>query len=61
LSVDGKEVIHVPYADLHTRSRTTFNISFGPNASHREGRMHVAKFGYRLGATDVLFGPVTNG
>ncbi|NOZ20064.1 MAG: hypothetical protein GXP25_03140 [Planctomycetes bacterium] len=58
LHVDGKEVIHMPYTNLHRRDRTTINISFGPNAAHREGRLHVAKFGYRIGSTDPIFGPV---
>jgi len=57
LSVDGLDVTRVPYASLAIRPDAGHNIGFGPNAGHREGRMHVAKFGYRLGKTDALFGP----
>jgi len=57
--VDGKEVIRMPFRTLFVRTGRGYNIVFGPNAGHREGRMHVAKFGYRVGSTDILFGPVT--
>ena len=55
LDVDGKEVIRMPYADLHEREQTTISISFGPNAAHREGRLHVAKFGYRIASIEPIF------
>jgi hypothetical protein len=58
LYVDGKEIIRLAYSDLHTCDHTVSNISFGPNASHQDGRMHVAKFGYRIGSTKPLLGPV---
>jgi hypothetical protein len=58
LEVDGKEVIRLPYSELHIRNHTASNILFGPNASNQEGRMHVAKFGYRIGSAEPLFGPV---
>lgn len=59
LHVDGKEMLRLPYNELHTRDhQPASNVSFGPNASQREGRMHVAKFGYRLDSTAPLFGPV---
>ena len=58
LSVDGKEVIRMPYRDLYPRAGRGYNIGFGPNAGHREGRMHVAKFGFRIGSTEQIFGPV---
>jgi len=57
LYVDGREVIRLPYEELHTRAYTTYNVSFGPNAAHQEGRLHVARFGYRIGSTEALFGP----
>ena len=58
LSVDGTEVTRVPYADLDLRQEAGWNVVFGPNAAHREGRLHVARFGYRIGSADGLFGPV---
>ncbi|MBM4082119.1 MAG: hypothetical protein FJ278_20605 [Planctomycetes bacterium] len=58
LSVDGKEAICLAYTDLFHRGVPTPGIMFGPNAGHMEGRLHVAKFGYRVGSTDPLFGPV---
>ena len=58
LSVDGREVIRMPYEGLFVRRGRGANIVFGPNAAHCEGRMHVAKFGCRVGSTDPLFGPV---
>lgn len=58
LYVDGKQVATVPYEKLFPRYDRGHNIGFGPNAGHREGRMHVARFGYRLGSTDVLLGPI---
>ena len=48
----------MPYQDLFVRRGRGFNVGFGPNAGHCEGRMHTAKFGYRLGSTEVIFGPV---
>jgi len=59
LSVDGREVTRVPYADLDVRLGTGWNVVFGPNAAQREGRLHVAKIGYRIGNTATIFGPVT--
>lgn len=58
LSIDGEEKIRVPLKRLFPWHGRGHNIGFGPNAAHCEGRMHVARFGYRLGSTDVLFGPV---
>jgi len=58
LEVDGKQVATMPYKKLSPRSGRGHNVGFGPNAGHREGRMHVARFGYRLGGTEVLLGPV---
>lgn len=58
LFVEGKEVLRMPYADLFVRTDRGVNIMFGPNAAHCEGRMHVAKFGYRIGSTQPIFGPV---
>jgi hypothetical protein len=58
LSVDGKELIKLPFHEFQVRSQTLANIAFGPNAASQEGRMHVAKFGYRLGTTETLFGPL---
>jgi hypothetical protein len=59
VEVDGKEILRLPYAGLQTRDQTGFNISFGPNASAQEGRLHVAKFGYRINSAEPLFGPVS--
>jgi hypothetical protein len=61
LSVDGSTVARVPYADLEMRMETGWNVVFGPNAAHREGRLHVAKLGYRIGSTETLCGPVGAG
>jgi len=58
LFVDGKQVLSMPYADLYMRSGRGYNVGFGPNASSREGRMQVAKFGLRVGSTEPIFGPV---
>ncbi len=58
LAVDGAMLARVPYADLEMRMEAGWNVVFGPNASHREGRLHVAKLGYRIGSTEALFGPV---
>jgi len=58
LSVDGTELARVAFEDLFFRWGRGHNVGFGPNAGHCEGRMHVARFGYRLGSTDVIFGPV---
>jgi len=55
LYLDGQELLRVPYADLCGRSEAGWNITFGPNASHGEGRLHVAAFGYRIGGTDPVF------
>jgi hypothetical protein len=61
LAVDGNTVARVPYADLDMRMDAGWNVVFGPNAAQREGRLHVAKFGYRIGSTETLFGPVDAG
>ena len=61
LSVDGRELVRVPYAELDMRMDKGWNVVFGPNAAHREGRIHVAKFGYRIGNTETMFGPVSEG
>jgi len=58
LSVDGKELLPLPYTALSYRADQGYNIVFGPNAGHQEGRMHVAKFGFRTGSTEVILGPV---
>ena len=58
LEVDGKALLSIPMSALYPRVGSGANIMFGPNAAHREGRMHVAKFGYRIGSTESLFGPV---
>lgn len=58
LSVDGKDVAHLPFTDFRVRDQTPANIVFGPNASQQEGRMHVAKFGYRIGNAAPLLGPI---
>lgn len=58
VAVDGKEVLRMPFRDLFVRCGRGYNIVFGPNAGHCEGRMHVARFGYRVGSTDLIFGPV---
>lgn len=58
LAVDGQEVIRIPFTRLYVRNASGDNVSFGPNAADCEGRLHVAKFGYRLAAIDPLFGPV---
>jgi len=55
LLVDGAEVARVPLSDLQTPSVRGFNVIFGPNASHREGHLQVAKFGYRIGGTEPVF------
>ena len=57
LAVDGKELIKLPFHEFQVRDQTLTNIAFGPNAASQEGRMHVAKFGYRLGTTESLLGP----
>jgi len=57
LWVDGDQVSEVRYEELDRRVSAGWNVVFGPNASHCEGRLQVAKLGYRVGATDVLFGP----
>lgn len=58
LEVDGREAIRMPFSDLFYHFGRGGNVAFGPNAAHREGQMIVARFGYRLGNTDVIFGPV---
>ena len=58
LYVDGVEATRVGMSDLFQRAGRGHNIGFGPNAGHCEGRMHVAKFGYRVGGTGPLLGPV---
>jgi hypothetical protein len=58
LEVDGNEVIRMPFTALFHRFARGANVAFGPNAAHREGRMLIARFGYRLSNTDVIFGPV---
>ncbi len=58
LFVDGKEVIRTPFPELFLRRGRGHNIMFGPNAAHCEGRMHVARFGYRIGGTEQIFGPI---
>ena len=57
LSVDGQERIKLPFQKFQVRDQTLANIAFGPNAASQEGRMHVAKFGYRIGTTAPLLGP----
>jgi len=60
LAVDGKQIVRLPYGKLFARrGGRGLNIVFGPNAGHCEGRLHVAKFGYRLGGTERLLGPIT--
>jgi len=55
LYMDGQELLRVAYSDLSGRAEAGWNVTFGPNASHCEGRLHVAAFGYRIGGTDPLF------
>ena len=55
LLVDGAEVARVPLSVLRTNSVRGFNVVFGPNASHREGHLQVAKFGYRIGGPEPVF------
>jgi len=54
LYVDGQEALRVPYTDLCGRAEVGWNVTFGPNASHCEGRLHVEAFGYRIGGTDPV-------
>ncbi|MGC9318479.1 MAG: hypothetical protein ACP5KN_10675 [Armatimonadota bacterium] len=56
--VDGEEIARAPLAELEANTARWPNVVFGPNAGHREGRLHVAKFGYRTGSTEPIFGPV---
>lgn len=58
LSVDGKELCRIPMSELYARHGSGRNILFGPNAARRTGRIHVMKFGYRIGKIDPIFGPV---
>lgn len=55
LLVDGVEVARVAMDDLRPNTVQGSNVVFGPNASHREGHMQVAKFGYRIGGTEAVF------
>ena len=57
LEIDGTELVRVPYTDLFPTTGKDGDIVFGPNASGREGRMHVAKFGFRIGSTAKIFRP----
>ncbi|MBT3290504.1 MAG: hypothetical protein HN380_24380 [Victivallales bacterium] len=59
LEMDGKELVRLPYTQLFPRNGRGGNITFGPNAAGKEGRMHVAKFGFRIGSTKTIFKPVT--
>jgi hypothetical protein len=59
LAVAGKELTKLPFHEFQVRDQTRINIAFGPNAVFQEGRMHVAKFGYRLGTSEPLLGPFT--
>jgi len=61
LWVDGRKVASMPYQRLSLYRGRGHNISFGPNAGHCEGRMQVARFGYRLGGTEPVLGPVAKG
>jgi acyl-coenzyme A synthetase/AMP-(fatty) acid ligase len=54
LYVDGQETLRVPYTDLSGRAEVGWNVVFGPNAAHGEGRVQVAAFGYRIGGTDPV-------
>ncbi len=56
--VDGKEVIRMPFEKLYVRHGRGVNLSFGPNAGTRTGRMHVAKYGFKTGDTTPIFGPI---
>jgi hypothetical protein len=55
LYADGEELLTVPYADLCARAGSGWNVTFGPNAGHCEGRLHVAAFGYRVGSAEAVF------
>ncbi len=55
LLVDGEEVARVPMSDLQPNVVRGSNVVFGPNASHREGHLQFAKFGYRIGGTEPVF------
>ena len=55
---DGEEVARVPLSALRVHTVPGSNLVLGPNAGHREGRMYVAKFGYRTGSAEVILGPV---
>jgi len=58
VAVDGENVLSMPYSDLFRRTDTGQNLVFGPNAADCEGRMRVARYGFRVGRTDPIFGPV---
>lgn len=58
ISVDGREVLSIAYAKLFRRVDVGQNLVFGPNAADREGRVHVARYGFRVGRTDPIFGPI---
>ena len=58
LWVDGARVMAVPVSELFFKSGPGGCVTFGPNAAHREGRLHVAKFGFRTRSTAVIFGPL---
>jgi hypothetical protein len=58
VEVDGRERLRLPWRELGARPGAGgANIGFGPNAAHREGRLQVAKFGFRIGSLDRIFGP----
>jgi hypothetical protein len=57
--VDGQELVRVPWTELSLAPPGSGdNVLFGPNAAQREGRLHVARFGFRIGSTETLLGPV---
>lgn len=58
LEVDGRDVIRIPFTRLYLRNEPGDNVSLGPNAADCEGRVQVAKFGYRLAGTEPLFDQV---
>lgn len=58
LFVDGEEKIRLDFTELYVWRGRGLNVSFGPNASNCEGRLLVAAFGYRVGDSKVLLGPV---
>ncbi len=50
--------ISLPFTELFVRTGQGNNVMFGPNAGHREGRIHAARFGYCTGNSQPLLGPV---